>query len=100
MPDVQIVSCNYRHWELAIFQLLKENKDVDLTHLNCDVDVKFCEAIAQRYSIEMRTDPKKKVIHFRNSPPQIATAVLQKDASHSSFNGAPQLPGLFPSRRH
>jgi hypothetical protein len=69
MPDVQIVSCNRPNWELALFQLLKEYKDVDLTHLDCDVDVKFCEAIAQRYSIEITTDPKKKVARFRSIPP-------------------------------
>jgi hypothetical protein len=70
MPDPQVLSCGQTHWELALLQLLKEYKDVDLTHFDFDVDAALCETLAKRYSMEMKTDSKKHTAHFRKIPPR------------------------------
>jgi hypothetical protein len=69
MPSPQVLCCDHAHWELALLQLLREHKDVDLTHFELDADRALCEAIAKRYSMEMTTDLNKKVVHFRGIIP-------------------------------
>jgi hypothetical protein len=69
MPFPQVLCCDHAHWELALLQLLKEHKDVDLTHFDLDADNALCESIAKRYSMEMTADLNKKLAHFRSIPP-------------------------------
>ena len=61
------LSCQTSHWENDLFAFLDSRIEVDLVGFEYERDRKYCEALAQRFAMELRMDrnPKSQALRFR-----------------------------------